>query len=77
MGGGVAVMLGVCCLGVAAPWPPGALTLALSRRAGEGMVVAGEGTVVVLFGLRGDGGLGCWKLTLGGIGAPVSVALVD
>ena len=26
-----------------APWPPGALTLALSRRAGEGTVVVGGG----------------------------------
>ena len=32
-------MVGVVVLVVAAPWPPGALTLALSRRAGEGTVV--------------------------------------
>ena len=31
-----------CCLN-RAPWPPGALTLALSRRAGEGTVVVGGG----------------------------------
>ncbi len=54
---------GDCCLGHAGPLGrPVALALALSRG-------AGEGTVVLLFGLRGDGGLGCWTLTLGGIGA--------
>ena len=37
------MMLGVGCKPSRAPWPPGALTLALSRRAGEGMVVVGEG----------------------------------
>ena len=49
-GWGVAVMVGVGCLGGSRPAPPWALTLALSRR-------AGEGTVVVLFGLCGEGEL--------------------
>ena len=48
--GGVAVMVGVGGLGGSRPAPPWALTLALSRR-------AGEGTVVVLFGLCGEGEL--------------------
>ena len=47
VGGVVAVMVGVG-LGGSRPLAACALTLALSRR-------AGEGTVVVLFGLRGDG----------------------
>ena len=60
------MMVGVVVLVVAAPWPPGALTLALSRRAGEGTVVVGGGasaTRVVFqeMGLLRGGGWLLWE----------------